>query len=79
MVETAADREGRYWAYATLNDSWTLRRRCRQEDAVFGLEVNEPLLHESVREEYLQDLQDAVTSVREASETAASAGQPTYN
>ena len=37
VVETAADAEGRYWAYATLNDTWTLRRRCRQEDAVFGL------------------------------------------
>jgi alpha-glucosidase len=37
VVETAADAEGRYWAYATLNDSWTVRRRCRQEDAVFGL------------------------------------------
>jgi alpha-glucosidase len=37
VVETAADAEGRSWAYATLNDSWTLRRRCRQEDAVFGL------------------------------------------
>ena len=37
VVETAADADGRYWAYATLNDSWTVRRRCRQEDAVFGL------------------------------------------
>src|SRR5215207_1096807 len=37
VVETAADEEGRYWAYATLNDSFTLRRRCRQEDAIFGL------------------------------------------
>ncbi|HEX8971834.1 glycoside hydrolase family 31 protein [Oryzihumus sp.] len=37
VVETAADEHGRYWAYATLNDSFTLRRRCRQEDAVFGL------------------------------------------
>ncbi|GAA1242086.1 glycoside hydrolase family 31 protein [Oryzihumus leptocrescens] len=37
VVETAADEQGRYWAYATLNDSFTLRRRCRQEDAVFGL------------------------------------------
>ena len=26
-----------YWAYATLNDAFTLRRRCRQEDAIFGL------------------------------------------
>ena len=37
VVETAADEEGRYWAYATLNDSFTLRRKCRQEDAIFGL------------------------------------------
>ncbi len=37
VVETAADEHGRYWAYATLNDAFTLRRRCRQEDAVYGL------------------------------------------
>jgi alpha-glucosidase len=37
VVETAADEQGRYWAYATLNDTFTLRRRCRQEDAFFGL------------------------------------------
>jgi alpha-glucosidase len=37
VVETAADDEGRYWAYATLNDAFTVRRRCRQEDAVYGL------------------------------------------
>ena len=37
VVETAQDSEGRYWAYATLNDAFTLRRRCRQEDAVYGL------------------------------------------
>ncbi|GAA2731239.1 glycoside hydrolase family 31 protein [Pedococcus aerophilus] len=37
VVETAADEQGRYWAYATLNDTFTVRRRCRQEDAVFGL------------------------------------------
>jgi alpha-glucosidase len=37
VVETAADEQGRYWAYATLNDSFTFRRRCRQEDAIFGL------------------------------------------
>jgi alpha-glucosidase len=37
VVETATDEEGRYWAYATLNDSFTLRRKCRQEDAIFGL------------------------------------------
>jgi len=37
IVETAADAAGRYWAYATLNDAFTVRRRCRREDAVFGL------------------------------------------
>ena len=37
VVETAQDEEGRYWAYATLNDAFTLRRRCRREDAVYGL------------------------------------------
>ena len=37
VVETAADPQGRYWAYATLNDAFTVRRRCRQEDAIFGL------------------------------------------
>jgi alpha-glucosidase len=37
VVETAADAEGRYWAYATLNDAFTLRRRCRREDSVYGL------------------------------------------
>ena len=37
VVETAADEDGRYWAYATLNDAFTIRRRCRREDAIFGL------------------------------------------
>ncbi len=37
VVETAQDADGRYWAYATLNDAFTVRRRCRQEDAIFGL------------------------------------------
>src|SRR6202035_2248184 len=37
VVETAQDAEGHYWAYATRNDAFTLRRRCRQEDAVYGL------------------------------------------
>ena len=37
VIETAQDADGQYWAYATLNDSFTVRRRCRQEDAVFGL------------------------------------------
>ncbi len=37
VIETAQDADGQYWAYATLNDSFTVRRRCRQEDAIFGL------------------------------------------
>ena len=37
VIETAADEHGRYWTYATLNDAFTLRRCCRQEDAIFGL------------------------------------------
>jgi alpha-glucosidase len=37
VVETASDADGRYWAYATLNDAFTVRRRCRPEDAVYGL------------------------------------------
>jgi alpha-glucosidase len=37
VVETAQDIDGRHWAYATLNDAFTIRRRCRQEDAVYGL------------------------------------------
>jgi len=37
VVESAADADGNYWTYATLNDAWTVRRRCRREDAIFGL------------------------------------------
>jgi alpha-glucosidase len=37
VVETMQDPDGRYWAYATLNDAFTVRRRCRQEDAIYGL------------------------------------------
>jgi alpha-glucosidase len=37
VIETARDSDGQYWAYATLNDAFTLRRKCRQEDAIFGL------------------------------------------
>ena len=37
VIETATDANGRCWAYATLNDAFTLRRRCRKEDAIFGL------------------------------------------
>jgi alpha-glucosidase len=37
VIESAADADGQYWAYATLNDAFTIRRHCRQEDAIFGL------------------------------------------
>ena len=37
VIETAKDEDGNYWAYATLNDAWTVRRTIRQEDAIFGL------------------------------------------
>ncbi|MBA3529259.1 MAG: DUF4968 domain-containing protein [Propionibacteriaceae bacterium] len=37
VIETAPDADGRYWAYATLNDAFTLRRRCHREDAIYGL------------------------------------------
>jgi alpha-glucosidase len=37
VIETAADRDGQYWPYATLNDAFTVRRRCRHEDAIYGL------------------------------------------
>jgi alpha-glucosidase len=37
VVESAPDPDGRYWTYATLNDAFTVRRRCRREDAVYGL------------------------------------------
>jgi alpha-glucosidase len=37
VVETARDDDGRWWAYATLNDAFTVRRRCRPEDPVYGL------------------------------------------
>jgi alpha-glucosidase len=37
VVETMQDPDGGYWTYATLNDAFTFRRRCRQEDAIYGL------------------------------------------
>ncbi|RZS82919.1 alpha-glucosidase [Motilibacter rhizosphaerae] len=37
VIETAEDESGRPVAYATLNDAFTVRRRCRQEDAFYGL------------------------------------------
>jgi alpha-glucosidase len=37
VAETAQDEQGRWWPYATLNDAWTLRRRCAVGDAVHGL------------------------------------------
>ena len=37
VVETALDHDGRPQAYLTRNDAWALRRRCRPEDAIYGL------------------------------------------
>ena len=37
VIETAADGDGVPWTYATLNDAWLLRRRCRADDAFYGL------------------------------------------
>lgn len=37
VFETARDDGGRYWPYATLNDSFTLRRVCEPSDAFYGL------------------------------------------
>jgi alpha-glucosidase len=37
VIETAVDEAGQYWAYATLNDAFTVRRRCAHEDGIFGL------------------------------------------
>ncbi len=37
IAETWVDDDGRSWAYATLNDSFVVRRRCGPADAVYGL------------------------------------------
>ncbi len=37
IFETYQDAAGDDWAYATINDEFIVRRRCRQEDAFFGL------------------------------------------
>ena len=37
VVESAPDLAGNYWTYATLNDAFTIRRRCLPEDPVYGL------------------------------------------
>ncbi len=37
VIETATDWGDRPWAYATVNDAWTLRRRCSPEDPFYGL------------------------------------------
>jgi alpha-glucosidase len=37
VIESAHDEDGHYWAYARLNDAFTVRRRCRPEDAIYGL------------------------------------------
>ena len=37
VLESALDADGRPWAYATLNDAWTTRRRIGAADAIYGL------------------------------------------
>ncbi len=37
LLQTHVDNEGRGWAYATLNDEFVVRRRCKREDAFYGL------------------------------------------
>ncbi len=37
VIETATDADGAPWAYATLNDAFLVRRRCRPDDAFYGL------------------------------------------
>lgn len=37
VVESVVDTDGRSWAYATLNDAFTVRRVCRPQDAIYGL------------------------------------------
>jgi alpha-glucosidase len=34
---SSRDENGQSWAYATLNDEFVVRRKCRREDAFFGL------------------------------------------
>lgn len=37
IFETAKDADGNYWAYATLNDAFVVKRPCLPDDAFFGL------------------------------------------
>src|SRR5919108_2444646 len=37
VVESARDPGGAYWTYATLNDAFTIRRRRRADDGIYGL------------------------------------------
>ena len=37
ILESYQDEEKRWWSYATLNDEFVVRRKCRPEDAFFGL------------------------------------------
>ncbi len=37
IFESYQDQDGNYWGYATLNDTFVIRRNRRQEDAFFGL------------------------------------------
>lgn len=37
IFETFRDEKGDFWPYATLNGEWVVRRKCRVEDAFYGL------------------------------------------
>ncbi|MBW3637231.1 MAG: DUF4968 domain-containing protein, partial [Armatimonadetes bacterium] len=37
IFETFRDENGDFWPYATINGEWVVRRKCRVEDAIFGL------------------------------------------
>ncbi len=37
LFETFQDEDGDFWPYATINGEWVVRRKCRVEDAFYGL------------------------------------------
>lgn len=65
IFETLRDRDGSSWAYATLNDEFVVRRRCRQEDAFFGLGEKTGRLNRKGRDFTLwnTDVLDPITTV----------------
>ncbi|HET9207085.1 MAG TPA: glycoside hydrolase family 31 protein, partial [Burkholderiaceae bacterium] len=65
IFETLRDRDGNSWAYATLNDEFVIRRRCRQEDAFFGLGEKTGHLNRKGRDFTLwnTDVLDPITTV----------------